>query len=201
MFGKLLMALAAAVTAVFVWTNGIEPVASRGAEKAAFSEAKIEKIGEHTYYASTLFDEPNLSEENKAYDPFEIMAALMQQTEILDTLPDDVMAHMASYMEEWSGDGVAYVVGDKRQYDDKQPPRSHLENHHTQHPYKGEYHFEDIKPNAKAAPHNHGKRLDTSSAVSMDISQIVGVKDGNSNQPHRNSKPQHFPPDMTRNNI
>ena len=67
MFGKLLMALAAAVTAVFVWTNGIEPVASRGAEKAAFSEAKIEKIGKHTYYASTLFDEPNLSEENKAY--------------------------------------------------------------------------------------------------------------------------------------
>ena len=69
-------------------------------------------------------------EENKAYDPFEIMAALMQQTEILDTLPDDVMAHMASYMEEWSGDGVAYVVGDKRQYDDK--PYRCLQAHTSQ---------------------------------------------------------------------
>ena len=69
-------------------------------------------------------------EENKAYDPFEIMAALMQQTEILDTLPDDVMAHMASYMEEWSGDGVSYAVGDKRQYDDK--PYRCLQAHTSQ---------------------------------------------------------------------
>lgn len=79
-----------------------------------------------------ILDEAGIAEreENKAYDPFEIMAALMQQTEILDTLPDDVMAHMAAYMEEWSGDGVSYAVGDKRQYDDK--PYRCLQAHTSQ---------------------------------------------------------------------
>ncbi|MBO4627225.1 MAG: hypothetical protein J5645_04575 [Lachnospiraceae bacterium] len=67
MLGKLLMAFAAMVLAAFVWASGIEPVATRAGEKTAFVETKIEKIGKHTYYPATLFDDRRIGEKDREY--------------------------------------------------------------------------------------------------------------------------------------
>lgn len=48
-------------------------------------------------------------------EPFEVLSALMQDTDVLDSLPDETLSRMAPYMAEWEL-GTAYSIGDMRQY-------------------------------------------------------------------------------------
>lgn len=48
--------------------------------------------------------------------PVEVLTAMFSASpETMDALPDEALARMAPYMEEWAS-GVAYSVGDKRSY-------------------------------------------------------------------------------------
>lgn len=62
-------------------------------------------------------DEAGIAERemNRPFDPGEVLSALLQETDALDALPDDALAHMAPYMAEWQA-GQSYEAGDKRQH-------------------------------------------------------------------------------------
>lgn len=65
-------------------------------------------------------DEDGIAERelNRPFDPNEVLAALFQQTDALDALPDETLAHMAPYMAEWQPD-ISYAAGEKVQYGDR----------------------------------------------------------------------------------
>ena len=65
-------------------------------------------------------------------EPFEVLSALMQDTDALDELPDAVLARMAPYMAEWEADR-AYRLGDKVQYLDR--PYRVLQDHTSHEAY------------------------------------------------------------------
>lgn len=63
------------------------------------------------------------------YGAEQVLAAIMQETDALDALPDTALAHMAPYMAEW-GSGVSYSAGDKVQYGER--PYRCLQSHGSQ---------------------------------------------------------------------
>lgn len=79
-----------------------------------------------------LIDEASITEReaNAPYEPFQaFMAMFAAKPEIMQDIPDDDLAHMAPYMQEWDPDSD-YIVGDIRSYDDK--PYRCLQPHHSQ---------------------------------------------------------------------
>lgn len=65
-----------------------------------------------------VVDEKGIAQREAArpYDPIEVLSAVFSaKPDILDAIPDDVLAHMAPYMAEWA-ENIPYSVGDKVQY-------------------------------------------------------------------------------------
>ena len=55
-------------------------------------------------------------QEADAFNPTEVLAAILLNTpEIIDNLPDNDIAHMAPYIQDWAPD-TPYVTGDIRAY-------------------------------------------------------------------------------------
>lgn len=54
-----------------------------------------------------------------SYSPVEVLSAILQETNIFDSLPDSTLMYMAAYMAEWNGDSYAYSVDDKVQYGER----------------------------------------------------------------------------------
>ena len=52
------------------------------------------------------------------YSPEQVLSALLSETDVMDSLPDSALEHMAPYMAEWEA-GKPYTVGDKVQHDDR----------------------------------------------------------------------------------
>lgn len=48
----------------------------------------------------------------------QVLASLLQETDILDELPDSTLEHMAPYMAMWAA-ATSYTVGDKVQYQER----------------------------------------------------------------------------------
>lgn len=63
------------------------------------------------------------------YGAEQVLAAMMQETDALEALPDSALAHMAPYMAKWAS-GMAYAVGDKVQYGER--PYRCLQPHESQ---------------------------------------------------------------------
>ena len=63
------------------------------------------------------------------YTPEQVLTALFQETEVMDSLPDSALEHMAAYMPEWET-GKAYAIGDKVQYGER--PYRCLQAHTSQ---------------------------------------------------------------------
>ena len=66
------------------------------------------------------------------YSAEQVITALFQETDAMDSLPDDVLNHMAPYMAEWKADR-AYKLGDKVQYLDR--PYRVLQDHTSHEAY------------------------------------------------------------------
>ena len=49
------------------------------------------------------------------YSPEQVLSALLSATNVMDSLPDSALEHMAPYMAEWAI-GASYAVGDLVQY-------------------------------------------------------------------------------------
>ena len=55
-------------------------------------------------------------QESDSFSAEEVLAAMFSaQPEMLEELPDDALAHMGPYMQEWQPD-TAYIMGDKRSH-------------------------------------------------------------------------------------
>lgn len=83
-----------------------------------------------------VLDDDGIAERELArqLEPREVLAALFQaEPETMAALPDEVLAHMASYMAEWVL-GVAYSIGDIRQYGEL--PYRCLQDHTSQEGYE-----------------------------------------------------------------
>ena len=63
------------------------------------------------------------------YTPQQVLAALLSETDVMDSLPDSALEHMAPYMAEWEI-GKAYSVGDKVQHGER--PYRCLQAHTSQ---------------------------------------------------------------------
>lgn len=59
----------------------------------------------------------------------QVLASLLQQTDVLDALPDDALEHMAPYMAGWQAD-ASYAVGDMVRHGDR--PYRCLQPHTSQ---------------------------------------------------------------------
>ena len=60
------------------------------------------------------------------YSPEQVLSSLFMETDVMDSLPDSALEHMAPYMAEWEV-GKPYAVGDKVQYGER--PYRCLQSH------------------------------------------------------------------------
>ena len=88
-------------------------------------ETPPEDFGEWTYADGELAYAPR-DLPPTPYNSEQVLSALFQETEVMDSLPDEVLEHMAPYMREWEV-GKDYVIGDLRQYNER--PYRCLQDH------------------------------------------------------------------------
>ena len=53
------------------------------------------------------------------FSPEQVLSAIIQETTVLDSLPDSALMYMAPYMSKWDGNSYEYIVDDKVQYDER----------------------------------------------------------------------------------
>ena len=63
------------------------------------------------------------------YSPEQVLSSLFMETDVMDSLPDSALEHMAPYMAEWEV-GKSYAVGDKVQHGER--PYRCLQAHTSQ---------------------------------------------------------------------
>lgn len=98
-----------------MWTH---PEGFYVVEAEGFDPDPQYNLSDYTYKDGVFaLDEAGIAEreQNRPFDPGEVLAALLQETDALDALPDGTLAHMAPYMAEWQ-EGQSYWAGDKCQW-------------------------------------------------------------------------------------